>query len=40
MVDRISLFVFKVFYVFDGLIIGYIIDLRNCKESTCGLKCA
>ena len=28
----ISLFVFKAFYVFDGLIVGHMAYLRNCEE--------
>ena len=28
----ISLIVLKAFYVFDGLIVGHMVYLRNCEE--------
>ena len=34
----ISLIVLKAFHLFEGLIVGYTVDLRNREESTCGLQ--
>ena len=34
----ISLIVLTAIYLFEGLIVEYMIDLRNREESTCGLQ--